>query len=152
MKARPFIERLREHQERDPDGCWIWEGSCGNGGGYGWTSIWIHSEGRRQTKWTHRLAWELLVGPIPAGMTLDHLCPNTRCMNPKHLDPCTRAENSRRARQRRDTGMCKRGHPLVPGNLYKNPRARDCATCRRAGKRARYRRLRAQLASSGFAL
>lgn len=148
MPPRPFDERLREFQAASPDGCWEWPGACGNGGKYGWTSVWITEEGRRQTKWTHRLAYEILVGPIPDGMTLDHLCYNTRCMNPAHLEPCTRAENVRRARKRRDTGMCKRGHPLVEGNLYKNARARECKTCRRALKReAEQRRRRARRAA-----
>lgn len=47
---------------------------------------------------THRYAYEVLVGRIPAGMELDHLCRRTSCCNPQHLEPVTHKENARRAR------------------------------------------------------
>jgi hypothetical protein len=46
----------------------------------------------------HRFAYELLVGPIPAGLVLDHLCRNRLCVNPNHLEPVTNSENPRRGR------------------------------------------------------
>ncbi len=47
----------------------------------------------------HRVAYGLLVGPIPAGLVLDHLCRNPPCVNPAHLEPVSQGENLRRARQ-----------------------------------------------------
>lgn len=45
----------------------------------------------------HKVAYEYLIGPVPEGMELDHLCHNKRCVNPDHLEPVTHAENLRRA-------------------------------------------------------
>lgn len=70
--------------------CWYWTKGV-QGGGYGefhWPS--------RRTRIVHRIAYELLVGPIPKGLVLDHLCRTRRCVNPDHLEPVTIAENVRR--------------------------------------------------------
>lgn len=71
--------------------CWLWTGAPHLGYGR-------FSRGRSGATYAHRVAYELLVGPIPDGLTLDHLCWNTLCVNPDHLEPVTRAENTRRAR------------------------------------------------------
>lgn len=49
----------------------------------------------------HRYAYELLVAPIPEGMTIDHLCLVKQCVNPQHMEVVTRGENTRRAHVRR---------------------------------------------------
>lgn len=61
----------------------------------------------------HRVAYELIVGPIPEGLDLDHTCGNKSCVNPDHLDPVTRAEHMRRELARRGRIVaCKYGHEL----------------------------------------
>jgi hypothetical protein len=90
--------------------CWLYEG-CLNPAGYGVTNLGGREDGEALV---HRLVYEELVGPIPAGLTLDHLCRVRNCVRPNHLEPVTQAENVRRA-MRRD-GFCKKGlHPLVSG-------------------------------------
>lgn len=71
--------------------CWEWTGARSRNG-YGNVKI----KGRNQV--AHRAVWELLVGPIPAGLQLDHLCRNKGCVMPDHLEPVTPKENTRRGR------------------------------------------------------
>lgn len=83
------IDRLWE-KTQITDGCWEWTGRIAHNG-YG--RIWVE----RSTKPAHRVAYEHLIGPVPDGLELDHLCRNKRCVNPDHLEPVTHAENCRRA-------------------------------------------------------
>lgn len=119
-------------------GCWEWTGPV-NRGGYGkWSQ-------RGQYFAAHRFSFEVHVGPIPKGLTLDHLCRNTRCVNPEHLEPVSGRENTLRganppARNFRKTA-CKRGHPFTPENTYTFGRNfRQCILCRRWHSKEYYRR------------
>jgi hypothetical protein len=81
---------------RGPDPCWYWHGNgLGVSSGYGA----IYWNGRSQQ--AHRVVYEELVAPIREGLVLDHLCQVKHCVNPMHLDPCTRVENTRRAHMSR---------------------------------------------------
>lgn len=92
-------DALRRKTRVDPEtGCHIWTGSKGVYG-YGCMSV-----GPRRRQGTHRFAYELKYGPIPEGMTLDHLCRNPSCVNPDHLEPVTNAENVKRAHDARKAG------------------------------------------------
>lgn len=94
-KRRPLEERLWAKVDKDgPNGCWLWMGGR-TPLGYGHVSV-ETPEGWR-TRRVHRVTYELLVGPIPEGLTLDHLCRTPACCNPDHLEPVTVAENLRRA-------------------------------------------------------
>lgn len=67
----------------------------------------------------HRVSYEWMVGPIPKGHELDHLCRVRRCVNPHHLEPVTCSENKRRVRRFGPWELrryCRRGHALVGGN------------------------------------
>jgi hypothetical protein len=102
--------------------CWLWTAAVSKTG-YGKFGIGYRTRG------AHRVAYELIVGPIPEGLTLDHLCRTPLCVNPAHLEPVPIAENIRRAFQ--DVTHCKRGHEYVPANTYVNANGwRSCLACR----------------------
>jgi hypothetical protein len=93
---KPEAERFWPQVDFDgPGGCWLWTGQA-NKGGYGAFSVGSRYDGNRRGVRAHRWAYEALVGPIPEGLQLDHLCRNPPCVNPAHLEPVTHAENMRR--------------------------------------------------------
>lgn len=118
-------------------GCWQWVASF-NSHHYGQFRIW------GKTRTAHRLAWSLIVGPIPVGLDLDHLCRNRGCVNPRHLEPVTRRVNTQRGMaaertraSRAEQTHCRRGgHPLSGDNLRIGSKGeRTCRTCRREQNR-----------------
>lgn len=124
--------------------CWLWV-AAKDVHGYGRFGIW--ADGRTVPYLAHRVCYEHYVGPIPEGLTLDHLCKNPPCVNPDHLEPVTQAENVRRGRGAdlwRNKTHCPSGHPYSPENTLVNARgSRECRACRNAADRARYHRKRA---------
>ena len=82
---------IRRNYEVDPEtGCWLWTRSKSLDG-YGWTSL------NDKTYQAHRLVWILLVGPIPDGLVIDHLCRTRHCVNVTHMELVTPGENVRRS-------------------------------------------------------
>jgi hypothetical protein len=120
------VERFWKRVQKT-ESCWLW--LAGHNGDDGYGIFRVHG----RPVLAHRFAYELLVGPIPAGMELDHLCRVRHCVNPDDLEPVTTRENilrgfGRGAIQARRT-HCPRGHPYDV--VYKNGR-RGCARCNRA--------------------
>jgi hypothetical protein len=101
------------------DTCWEWVGTL-HVSNYGCFKV-----GGRVLK-SHRVAYELLIGPIPPGLVIDHLCRNTRCVNPAHLEPVTNAENLHRVPPRTH---CKHGHPFNEANTYVLNGTKFCRVC-----------------------
>lgn len=113
-------------------GCWIWQGETSNNG-YGRTSIRV-SSGNWKRESAHRAAYLAFVGEIPKGLTLDHLCRNKLCVNPKHLEAVTQKENSFRAPNYvGNRTYCPSGHEYSEDNTYtnKNTNKRTCRACHR---------------------
>jgi len=102
-RGRPRVdpaERFWPNVEKT-DECWIWKGGA-NKRGYGsfFDGVWNVR--------AHRYSYELAIGPIPPGLHLDHLCRNTRCVRPDHLEPVTGEENHRRGRAAREEARLKK--------------------------------------------
>ncbi len=117
-----------------PNGCWQWT-AAKHDAGYGRFRF------AGKMVYAHRWAYETLVGPIPEGLQIDHLCRNPPCVNPSHLEPVTNRENTMRGLTPKT--HCPQGHPYSGDNLgitkdkyaYQGKR-RFCRQCsREADKR-----------------
>lgn len=132
-----FFQKIQVLGEAD---CWLWTGAK-TVSGYGY---FVRNEsGQRFSARAHRLAYELLVGPVPEELVIDHLCRNKSCVNPAHLEVVTQRENIMRgeapsAVNARKT-HCLNGHLLSDVNVYVSPRGdRTCRACRREAARRNY--------------
>lgn len=114
--------------------CWTWTG-CINSKGYGCVGV----NGKSQL--THRVSYTLLIGPIPDGLQIDHLCTNKRCCNPAHLEAVTGKVNAGRTWTATKT-VCVKGHPLSGENLIIKKRGnrtpvRNCRICTNSARKAK---------------
>jgi hypothetical protein len=132
-QGRTPIERFWAYITK-PDGengCWLWQGALDKDG-YG-----AFSPAGKGTVRIHRWAYEQMVGQIPDGLVLDHLCERRNCANPQHLRPTTVRENVLRsatsptAVNARKT-HCPNDHPLSGDNLIVVAGSRLCRICERA--------------------
>lgn len=82
----------------------------------------------------HRVVWTLWRKPIPQGLTIDHLCRNKGCANPRHLEPVAHRENVLRgvspAARHAQKIHCTNGHEFTPENTYRYGGGRFCRACR----------------------
>lgn len=116
-------------------GCWEWQASL-TAGGYG-----QFYPKKSLPRRAHRVAYEALVGPIPEGLQLDHLCRTRRCCNPSHVEPVTSRENTMRgqnfAARHAAATHCPANHPYDGDNLRVRPTGRRaCRECERQRVRA----------------
>lgn len=140
--AEPIQDRLWRHIEPEPmSGCWVWVANR-YVAGYGQTSVGSKTDGSVRKKYVHRLMYELMRGPIPVGLNIDHLCRMPSCVNPDHLEPVTQRENLLRgegiiARASKAT-HCPYGHSLDDAYVYYGKRrCRPCAVERSRRQRAK---------------
>lgn len=126
-------------------GCWLW---CGKVSKSGYGDVWVGDRLHR----AHRVSYEIVNGPVPVGFELDHLCRVRCCINPAHIEPVTRRENTLRGvgpamssfRQLSKT-HCRSGHPYSGDNLrilYDG--RRGCRICQNRAS-ARYRNKQSEI-------
>lgn len=152
-QPKPLIHRLDERIATGP-GCWLWTGAI-NRHGYG---QFLLSDGKRRA--AHRVVYEVMVGPIPEGLQLDHLCRNRACVNADHLEPVTSRENTMRGDSPKLQALrwllkthCPQGHEYDEANTYRYRNhytgrpARACRACHRERQARRVARLRAEAAA-----
>jgi hypothetical protein len=142
-QLRDLLERLMEHVRVEPGGCWLWTGRC-DSNGYGRFAIGSKIAGTFRSASSHRVAYELLVGPIPEGLQIDHLCRQKACVNPGHMEPVPQWVNILRgesfsAVNARKT-HCIHGHLFDEANTYVWRGGRICRECvRQRGRKYRAR-------------
>lgn len=141
MPTKPIDPTVRFERYFIPEpnsGCWLWTGALSSNG-YG-----SFYNGERMVS-AHSFAFKCHVGPVPDGLELDHLCRTRCCVNPAHLEPVTRRENTKRGtagHHMRGKTHCSKGHPLDEVNTYwRSNGNRSCRICERL-KRRRHRRAR----------
>ena len=140
------MRRFMRQVVKQATGCHLWMGTSGTRDGYG---TFIPASGHPKVA-AHRWLYEVMVGPIPDGMQLDHFChsedagcpggpscQHRRCVNPNHLEVVTPSENTLRQRHHeRAVTHCPQGHPYEGDNLIvRADGKRRCRACDRARRK-----------------
>jgi hypothetical protein len=123
------IERFMHHII-DTHDCWLWDKPRPSGYAY----FKIVNKNHR----AHRVAYQLFIGDIPDGMTLDHTCRVRNCVCPTHLEPIPHGENVKRGGNKIKT-HCPQGHEYTPDNTYTYKDMRYCRICKTDNERLRKR-------------
>lgn len=121
-------DRFWAKVEAIPSGCWEWR-AARDPLGYG-----VFRGGRSVLVKAYRFSYELLCGPVPGGLQIDHLCRNPSCVNPSHMEVVTARVNVLRgvgpAAMNAAKTHCHRGHEFTPDNVYLYHGHRHCRACR----------------------
>jgi hypothetical protein len=123
------LEKIKERFDSKvlkTESCWIWQASK-NDRNYG--MFWLNGRYVR----AHRISYMMHYGNLEKNFVIDHLCRNTLCVNPKHLEQVTQKENVRRGlsgkinNRQKEKKHCPRGHEY--SRVTKDGH-RLCGTCR----------------------
>ena len=131
MRERDPLKRIASKVTVSADGCWLWTSSVDE---RGYARMGGGALG-------HRVTYELVVGPIPDGLQIDHLCRVRNCVNPEHLEAVTCRVNLHRGEtvtaMHAAKTQCVNGHDFTPENTYVWRGCRHCRKCRAARMRAK---------------
>lgn len=143
IPRKSLVVRFMEKVAIQPDGCWLWTAAKANEGGYG-------SFRHPETRFAHRAAYLLLVGPLEANQVVDHLCRQRLCVNPDHLDATTQMANIHRGSKGTPWKGCDRLHPDTPTRLIRRKEGTlRCGECHRVRSATAKRAARAAADSEG---
>lgn len=127
------IKRLFKNVHIDSNECWNWQGAKDEDG-YGFFAV--TDQGKIYQTRVHRIVYAWAIGPVPKGIEgrkigqVDHLCRNTSCCNPVHLELVTQRVNVARGTSPIALAIkkthCLHGHPLTK---MRNRNRRECKTC-----------------------
>lgn len=137
-KVKPLLERVMARVLPTDSGCLAWGGASTHNG-YG-----LVTRGDGKMVYVHREVYELLVGAVPPGFEVDHLCGNRLCCMTGHLEAVTPQVNSRRRSGWTHVDgawFCRAGHLQGPWQYTKRNGGVECRECRNSGKRRRYKEL-----------
>lgn len=139
-RGASVLDRIERYTFPEPNsGCHIWAGPTNLV--YGVMNI------SKKNRYVHRIAYELCKGPIPAGLVIDHICKNTLCVNPQHLEAVTQYENVMRSSSPSSISAhrscCANGHDYTEESTYIYRGVRMCRICRAANCRNLKKRIAA---------
>lgn len=151
---KPIADRLTSAIEVALNGCWIWKAKVAAADGYGRMTVGSKANGGLRNVVAHRVVYTCMIGPVPDGLDLDHVCHNAdtgcpggatcvhrRCVNPAHLRPASRGENLRAGRgiaaERSSQTHCIHGHEFTEANtIRRGERGRICRACANERRKA----------------
>lgn len=134
LAARKYADKILDSFYKDGDNCWIWFGPEKDG--YGSLNCVLSHKTHNRGLRAHRLVYTLLIAEVPESLVLDHVCRNTICVNPYHLDVVHESINIQRGlgigmlNAKKNT--CPYGHPYV--DTPNNKRGRLCLICTKRGR------------------
>ncbi len=129
LKERFFAKTIKSPK------CWSWIGAKGSNG-YGQMQF-----GERKQQ-AHRIAYQLFVGNIASGLTVDHICRKKDCVNPGHLRLMTMLENVMDGCVNAKKDHCPKGHPYNKSNTFRYRTFRYCRACKRVKDRKRWAKIK----------
>jgi hypothetical protein len=144
---RSPLDRALSHVVVDDEtGCWTWTPAPASRYALMYVGV---VDGKIVHRVAHKVVYEAMEGPVPPGCELDHLCRNTLCCNPGHLEPVPHGKNIRRGAGSELKVTCNHGHPYAE-NAILDGKVRRCGICRRDQLKRAQDKYRAGLRAQGI--